>query len=52
MAIEVGSRRKTSQRFMKLISSACELLIFAPSDRTSLFSVRDGIIAVISTAWE
>ena len=32
---------------MKRISSACELLIFAPSVRTPLFWVWDGISAVI-----
>jgi len=36
----------------KLYFVDCELLIRAPSDRRSLFSVRDGISAVISTACE
>ena len=39
-----------NQRFMKLISSDCELLIRAPSNRKSLFSVCDEIQAVITTA--
>jgi hypothetical protein len=50
MAFRTDSQRAASHRFMNLISSDCELLIRAPSERNSLFSVWDGIIAVISTA--
>src|SRR5258708_28063933 len=50
VAFGTDSPRAASQRFMKLISSDCELLIRAPNERRSLFCVCDGIIAVISTA--
>src|SRR5262245_56808596 len=50
MAIEVDCPRAASHRFMNFISSDCDLLIRAPSDPSSLFSVCDSISAVISTA--
>src|SRR5260370_20934962 len=50
--METGSPGATSHRRINLISSDCELLIRAPSDRRSLFSVCDAIRAVISTACE
>ena len=52
IAMETGSPRAASHRCINFISSDCELLIRAPSDRRSLFSVCDGISAVISTACE
>ena len=52
IAMEIGSPRVASHRCINLISSDCELLIRAPSDRKSLFSVCDAISAVISTACE
>src|SRR5260370_1627564 len=51
-ARETALPRATSRRRINLISSDCELLIRAPSDRRSLFSVCDAIRAVISTACE
>src|SRR5206468_6949751 len=52
IAMENCSPRATSHRRINLISSDCELLIRAPSNRRSLFSVCDPISAVISTACE
>ena len=52
VGMETDSPRAASHRCMNFISSDCELLIRAPSDRRSLFSVCDGISAVISTACE
>lgn len=49
---ESGSPRAASHRFMNFISPDCELLIRAPSNPRSLFSVCDEISAVISTACE
>src|SRR5215470_877409 len=49
--MEEDSPRAASHRFMNLISSDCELLIRAPSDRRSLFSVCEAISAVITIAW-
>src|SRR5215469_12328727 len=51
MEIWVAWPRAASQRFMNLISFVWELLIRAPSERRFLFSVCEGIIAVISIAW-
>ena len=45
IAGETGCPRETSHRFMNFISSDCDLLIRAPSDLTSLFSVCDSISA-------
>src|SRR6185503_16722645 len=45
-----GSPLATSQRSINFISSDCDLLIRAPSDRKFLFSVCESISAVISTA--
>src|SRR5258708_4288650 len=51
-AMGTRSPRAPSHPRLNLISSDCELLIRAPSDRRSLFSVCDAIRAVISTACE
>jgi len=51
IAMETGSPRAASQRFINLISSDCEWLMRAPSVRSPAFCVCDGISAVISTAW-
>src|SRR3984957_7041412 len=50
IAIDTASPRASSHRLMNFISSVCERLIRAPKERISLFSVCDGISAVISTA--
>src|SRR5690242_14472956 len=50
IASDIGCPRDASHRFMNFISSDCDLLIRAPSDLRSLFSVCDSISAVISTA--
>src|SRR5216684_2051451 len=52
VAMGTRSPRAASHRCINLISSDCELLIRAPSNRRSLFSVCDEISAVISTACE
>ena len=52
IGMEIDSPQAASQRCINLISSDCELLIRAPSDRKSLFYVCDAISAVISTACE
>jgi len=51
IAISVDSPLTMSQRFIKSISSDCDLLMRAPSVRNSLFWVCDSMRAVISTAW-
>src|SRR5262249_30669507 len=48
--MEVGSPLASSHRFINSISADCDLLMRAPSKRRYLFSVRDSISAVISTA--
>ena len=47
---EIFSPLISSHRLINFISSDCDWLMRAPSNRTSLFSVRDSISAVISTA--
>ena len=47
---KTGSPLTSSHRFINFISSDCDLLMRTPSKRRSLFSVRDSISAVISTA--
>jgi hypothetical protein len=50
IAGDVGSPLVINQRFIKFISSDCDLLMRVPSERSCLFSVCDSIKAVISTA--
>ena len=50
IGIDVGCPRVSNHRCINLISSACEWLMRAPSERSSLLVVCDSMSAVISTA--